>query len=114
VIFGRKNQKSQMASKKVMELLEGHLASQEVREIRISKAYQPERPDAWAWLTDSPDEYKPFRDEIAKQAIYGPQNWPEPGPYVPVMEWRRMASLSEPPEIVYRPPTPRAGQIFHY
>jgi hypothetical protein len=84
VIFGRKNQKSQMAS------------------------------NAWAWLTDSPDEYKPFRDEIAKQAIYGPQNWPEPGPYTPVMDWKRMPSLDEPPEIVYRPPTPRAGQIFHY
>jgi hypothetical protein len=131
VIFGRKNQKSQMASKKVMELLEGHLASQEVREIRISKVYKQDDPRDGSGLIyqmgtglgprplthnriDEPNPEPPFRDEIAKQAIYGPQNWPEPEPYVPVMEWRRMASLSEPPEIVYRPPTPRAGQIFHY
>jgi superfamily II DNA or RNA helicase len=93
IVFGVKNQKSRTPSEKVRKTLRGHFQDEIITEPRVTKTIDQDR-------------------DHARQAIYGPQNWPEPEPYVEMTDWRRMKSIEDEPETTYLPPVPRAGQVF--
>lgn len=120
IIIGYRNQKAQEPSESVLKTFSDHFAAKERYIVRADPIEEPEKSEdeklKW-WLGEATQKNETnLRDSIAQQAIFGPQNWPQPEEkeYVPVIDWRRMPSIAEEPDIIYKPVAPKNRGNFNY